>query len=294
MVRLTSAPRLGWCCTFQRKMSPTAMWTRSRSPASNPAWVPLPLPWTPIMTYLRTRQATAPSSPTGVGCCAAGSSLNANCRSHHRRSLGSSDSLISDQSAASRSALMNRAMSFRLPCDSSMPYMLRRVLSSLTSHSRSPGHDRYSGTMTTPLAGPLISSIRSGRRPAGPNRPASKSEIGIARILLTSSLPSVVSGGSIAPGVAILALRSSYAKPALVSSHVAGTSRATLESAGHSPLAQLAYLRGRGVRGDVVAWRLAVPPRDGRQLAQLGIHLRVADLCDLRRGLLGQDGQGRA
>src|SRR5215472_15787222 len=54
MMRLTWAPSFVWCCTFHRKMSPMAMCTRSRSLASMPAWVPLPLPWTPIMTYLRT------------------------------------------------------------------------------------------------------------------------------------------------------------------------------------------------------------------------------------------------
>src|SRR5215469_4688924 len=35
-------------------MSPTAICTRSRSSASMLDWVPLPLPWTPRMTYLRT------------------------------------------------------------------------------------------------------------------------------------------------------------------------------------------------------------------------------------------------
>src|ERR1700758_4863978 len=34
-------------------MSPTAMCTRSRSLASIALWVPLPLPWTPMITYLR-------------------------------------------------------------------------------------------------------------------------------------------------------------------------------------------------------------------------------------------------
>src|SRR5215469_15810308 len=54
-MRLTWAPSFVWCCTFHRKMSPTAICTRSRSSASILACVPLPLPWTPIMTYLRTR-----------------------------------------------------------------------------------------------------------------------------------------------------------------------------------------------------------------------------------------------
>src|SRR5262247_4020200 len=53
MMRRTWAPSLVCCCTCQRKMSPTLMCTRSRSAASMPAWVPLPLPWTPMMTYLR-------------------------------------------------------------------------------------------------------------------------------------------------------------------------------------------------------------------------------------------------
>src|SRR5438552_1830828 len=61
MMRRTWAPSLVCCCTCQRKMSPTPMCTRSRSAASRPAWVPLPLPWTPMMTYLRI----APPSHTG-------------------------------------------------------------------------------------------------------------------------------------------------------------------------------------------------------------------------------------
>src|SRR5215467_3161767 len=53
MMRRTWAPSLVCCCTCQRKMSPTLMCTRSRSAASMAACVPLPLPWTPMMTYLR-------------------------------------------------------------------------------------------------------------------------------------------------------------------------------------------------------------------------------------------------
>src|SRR5215472_6289243 len=54
MMRRTWAPSLVCCCTCQRKISPTLMCTRSRPAASMPACVPLPLPWTPSMTYLRT------------------------------------------------------------------------------------------------------------------------------------------------------------------------------------------------------------------------------------------------
>src|SRR5579863_10020388 len=57
MTRRTCAPILVWFCTFQRKMSPTLMCTRSRSAASIWLCVPLPLPWTPIMTYLRIPSA---------------------------------------------------------------------------------------------------------------------------------------------------------------------------------------------------------------------------------------------
>src|SRR3954467_9802103 len=53
MVRRTWAPSLVWFCTCHRKMSPTLMCTMSRPPQSSPAWVPLPLPWTPMITYLR-------------------------------------------------------------------------------------------------------------------------------------------------------------------------------------------------------------------------------------------------
>src|SRR5580698_3941277 len=57
MVRRTIAPILVWFCTFQRKMSPTLMCTRSRSDASSWLCVPLPLPCTPMITYLRMSSA---------------------------------------------------------------------------------------------------------------------------------------------------------------------------------------------------------------------------------------------
>src|SRR5580700_7180589 len=57
MMRRTCAPILVWFCTFQRKMSPTLMCTRSRSSASILACVPLPLPCTPMITYLRMSSA---------------------------------------------------------------------------------------------------------------------------------------------------------------------------------------------------------------------------------------------
>src|SRR6266568_1435679 len=53
MIRRTWAPILVWFCTCHRKMSPTLMCTRSKPAASNWPWVLLPLPWTPMMTYLR-------------------------------------------------------------------------------------------------------------------------------------------------------------------------------------------------------------------------------------------------
>src|SRR5580658_11214719 len=57
MIRLTWAPILVWFCTFQRKMSPTAMCTRSKSAASIWLCVPFPLPCTPMITYLRMASA---------------------------------------------------------------------------------------------------------------------------------------------------------------------------------------------------------------------------------------------
>src|SRR5947207_12804404 len=57
MVRRTWAPILVWFCTFQRKISPTPIWTRSRSAASSWLCVPLPLPCTPMITYLRMSSA---------------------------------------------------------------------------------------------------------------------------------------------------------------------------------------------------------------------------------------------
>src|SRR6516164_4181010 len=53
MMRRTCAPSLVCCSTFHRKMSPTLIWTRSKSTASSLACVPLPLPCTPMITYLR-------------------------------------------------------------------------------------------------------------------------------------------------------------------------------------------------------------------------------------------------
>src|SRR6478672_8741189 len=67
MMRRTCAPSLVWCCTCQRKMSPTLMCTRSRSAASMPAWVPLPLPWTPMMTYLRIALPLHTEAPALAG-----------------------------------------------------------------------------------------------------------------------------------------------------------------------------------------------------------------------------------
>src|SRR6516165_7096807 len=57
MIRRTCAPIFVWFCTFQRKMSPTLMCTRFRSAASRWLWVPLPLPCTPMITYLRMSSA---------------------------------------------------------------------------------------------------------------------------------------------------------------------------------------------------------------------------------------------
>src|SRR5437773_5577344 len=53
MSRRTCAASFVWCWTCHRKMSPTLMCTRSRSCAIMIAWVPLPLPWTPMITYFR-------------------------------------------------------------------------------------------------------------------------------------------------------------------------------------------------------------------------------------------------
>src|SRR4051795_11717439 len=60
IVRRTWAPILVWCWTCQRNVSPTLRWTRSRSAASWAACVPLPLPCTPMITYLRTSAAWHP------------------------------------------------------------------------------------------------------------------------------------------------------------------------------------------------------------------------------------------
>src|SRR5262245_45720376 len=52
-MRFTRAPSLVWCWMSQRKMSPTLMCTRLKSSFSILACVPLPLPCTPMITYLR-------------------------------------------------------------------------------------------------------------------------------------------------------------------------------------------------------------------------------------------------
>src|SRR5580704_19061394 len=67
MMRRTCAPILVWFCTFQRKMSPTLMCTRSRSSASILACVPLPLPCTPMITYLRMSSAWHETHATVAG-----------------------------------------------------------------------------------------------------------------------------------------------------------------------------------------------------------------------------------
>src|SRR6476620_3536574 len=67
MTRRTWAPTLVCCCTCQRKMSPTLMCTRSRSAASRTAWVTLPLPWTPMMTYLRIAPPLHTRAPALAG-----------------------------------------------------------------------------------------------------------------------------------------------------------------------------------------------------------------------------------
>ena len=66
-MRRTCAPILVWFCTFQRKMSPTLMCTRSRSSASILACVPLPLPCTPMITYLRMSSAWHKTHATVAG-----------------------------------------------------------------------------------------------------------------------------------------------------------------------------------------------------------------------------------
>src|SRR5829696_6042267 len=53
IVRRTWAPSFVWFWTCQRKMLPTLRWTRSKSRASSPLWVPFPLPCAPMITYLR-------------------------------------------------------------------------------------------------------------------------------------------------------------------------------------------------------------------------------------------------
>ncbi len=68
IVRRTLAPILVWCCTcLKRNVSPTLTLTRSRSVASSPAWVPFPLPCTPMITYLRTGRVFQSRRPRRAG-----------------------------------------------------------------------------------------------------------------------------------------------------------------------------------------------------------------------------------
>jgi hypothetical protein len=66
-MRRMRAASLVWLWMCQRKMSPTEMCTRSKSAASSLACVPLPQPWTPMMTYL----CMVVSSVAGLGPAAA-------------------------------------------------------------------------------------------------------------------------------------------------------------------------------------------------------------------------------
>src|SRR5258707_12875000 len=79
---------------------------------------------------------------------------------------------------------------------------------------------------------------------------------------------------------------------ALGSSHVGRSGHAALAGPADAQVAQLASVRRRSGGRDDLAGRLAAPARACWQYAELGIHLRVAELLDLRRGLLGQDRQG--
>ena len=197
MVRLTWAPSLVWCCTFQRKISPTLICTRSRSSASIVAWVPLPLPCTPMMTYLRMTQPwhaaaalaalghpehqLAADDPSCVPAFATRKLVNR--RSHHLRRLGSSEPRMTGQSSLSRPGLRKRATSLRRPWVSTTPYMLRRSPASERSNSRIPGQDRCRGRTMTPRAGPRNSSSRCGSRPAGLFRPVSRSASDMSPIM---------------------------------------------------------------------------------------------------------------
>src|SRR4029453_2195874 len=67
MVRFTWAPSLVWFCTCQRNRSPTLRCTMSYAEHSILLWVPLPLPCTPMITYLRIDR----SHPQGSRCHAA-------------------------------------------------------------------------------------------------------------------------------------------------------------------------------------------------------------------------------
>ncbi len=67
--------------------------------------------------------------------------------------------------------LTKRARSLRRPWVSTIPYMLRRSRSSVTSNSRIPGQARWRGSTMTPRSGPCRSSSRAGSRPASPIRP---------------------------------------------------------------------------------------------------------------------------
>ena len=111
--------------------------------------------------------------------------------------------------------------------------------------------------MITPLAGPRRSSICPGRRPASPSRPGSMSAIAMSLIitdgpatLCNDSLSCPISGGRAGrAGTAALSIR---LKPCRTPRSPA------LADPADSQVAQLASVRGRGRRRDVLAGRLAV------------------------------------
>src|SRR5262245_49452165 len=80
----------------------------------------------------------------------------------------------------------------------------------------------------------------------------------------------------------------------LGSSHVGTSGLAALADPADAQVAQLASVRGGGGGRDVLAWSVAVLARYGRQHSELGLHVRVANLRDLRHRLLGQDDKRRA
>ena len=250
------------------------MWTRSRSAASIWLCVPLPLPCTPMITYLRMSSAWHMKRGVGARGGIGGAGRASASQARRIRLLTSSRS--SGQSSRSRCALRRkRATSFRRPWLITMLYSSSLACCLATSNSRNSCQLRCTGRTTVPCQGPCRSSSRSGSRLAGADKPVRRP----MRELSTAGATLMAWKTRVRP-TPPRPHRRRWTVPVwrfLVRPRWLGWH-----------LLMVVSFWGMLWLGD---WR--VRPRAGRQRAQLGVHVRVALVRRVRRGLLGQDDQGR-